>query len=363
MKKKLVRKFISIILALSLLTLGLTGCGSSPAPAGDGAIDTSKVYNWKIVTHQMVGTSRYATVVKFCELVKKDSGGRLNIEPYGAGVLFPVTDTLNNVKNGVVQLSACWDGYWAGIDPVFALAGNIPSDPIKTFSEHFYRSEKLEGVMKEAYKNYGITYIGAFDYGPPEILMSNKKIEKIDDFKGLNIRTAGISAAFYKNLGASPVSLGSTEVYTALQLGTVDAAEYNDWLVNEEMGLQEVTKYVIEPAMHQSSINDKSLIANSKAWAELPEDLKAIVNTAMLAVRYESAVAIDVGSKLSKDRWIKAGVQIINLPDSEVEKGRVIGVNLLKEYAAKNTYCKKYIDIYVQVLKDLGYGDFAAKLQ
>ena len=62
---------------------------------GDNASAKDKVYKWRAVTHQLVGTSRYeGTVVPFCDMVKKASGGRLIIEPYGAGVLFPVTESL-----------------------------------------------------------------------------------------------------------------------------------------------------------------------------------------------------------------------------------------------------------------------------
>src|SRR5690606_37395135 len=106
---------------------------------------------------------------------------------------------------------------------------------------------------------------------------STVPIRSLADFSGKNIRAAGFATTFYEKLNASSISVAAPEIYTALQLGTVDAAEYNDYLVNQEMGLHEVTKYVIEPALHVGPVNDKDLIINPKAWAELPEDLQQIV--------------------------------------------------------------------------------------
>ena len=272
-----------LIILMFALFLGCAKTSETTEKKADG-----KVYNWRMVTHQLPGTARYdSTILPFVEAVKSASDGRLIIEPYGAGVLFPVSESLDNVKNGVVEMAAVWSGYWAGKNPLFALAASIPADPISDFSEHHYRSEKLAPLVNKVYENYGVKSLGGFDYGPSEILMSNKALNSLDDFKGITIRTGGIGGEFYAALGASTVSLSGPEIYQALQLKTVDAAEYNDWIVNSEMGLNEVTKYVIEPVLHTGPIDDKVLLVNPKAWEELPADLKAIVlsarDTAMVA--------------------------------------------------------------------------------
>jgi TRAP-type C4-dicarboxylate transport system substrate-binding protein len=354
------------VLALLVGALS-TGCSGSTdssgeAKTGEAKTQPQKVYKWKMVTHQMPGTSRYEeTVVPFCKMIEEASGGRLIIEPYGAGVLFPVTDTLDAVKNGVVEMAAIWSGYWAGRDPVFGLAGSIPGDVIKLFDEHYYRSEKLDALQAKAYDKQGVKYLGGFDFGPSEILMSRVPIRTLDDFKGKKIRTAGISAEFYKELGMSPVSLSAPEIYQALQLGTVDAAEYNDWLVNSEMGLHEVTKYVIEPVLHQGAVDDKVLLVNPAAWAELPDDLKKIVLVARDAVRYRSAIAYSTGGKLAKiEKW--KNIEIIQLPEDDVRKAQEIAANFLVQYSKKSQDAAEFLKTYAEALYELGYVDRAKAL-
>lgn len=336
----------------------------SPKEGATGQVADGKVYKWRMVTHQIPGTSRYdGTVVPFVEAVKEASGGRLIIEPYGADNLFPTTDTFDAVKDGVVEMGAIFTGFWTGKDPVFALgAGSIPGDPIKDFAGHYYRSNKLEPIVSKAYEKHGITNLGSFDYAPVEILISSKAIRSIEDFKGKNIRAAGMASIYYGKLGASAISLSPPEIYTGLQLGTVDAAEYNDYLVNKEIGLHEVTKYVIEPALHIGATSDKELIVNPKAWDSLPDDLKAIVLNARDKVRYESAIAYGIEGQKAKQEWVDAGVEIIQLPEEDIAEMRKKAFELLNEYKGESEASKEYIDAYAEVLNDLGYTEEAGLL-
>ena len=329
----------------------------------DHVIAKEKVFKWRAVTHQLVGTARYkGTVVPFCEMVKKASKGRLIIEPYGAGVLFPVPESFDAVRDNVVQMAMVWGGYWAGKDPVFALSGSRPGDPIDEFSENFYLSEKEYPLVAKVYEKYHVKFLGGFDFGPHEILCSVKPIRSLADFKGKKIRSAGIGATFYSALGAAAVSLSAPEIYQALQLGTVDAAEYNDWLVNKEMGLDEVTKFVIEPALHIGSCDDKDLLVNPKAWAELPDDLKSIVIMGRDAARYLSATAYGVESKRAKLAWIKRGIKIIHLPEKDVKEMRGIAAKVILDFAKKSPQTAEYVATYAKTLNDLGYTEEARAL-
>ncbi|WP_209121669.1 TRAP transporter substrate-binding protein DctP [Alkalihalobacillus sp. BA299] len=360
--KLLQNKRMKALIILNVLLVSIfviSGC--SPKETVDGEAQPQKVYKWRMVTHQIPGTSRYeGTIIPFVKAVEEASGGRLIIEPYGADNLFPTTDTFDSVKNGVVEIAAIYTGFWTGKDPVFALGGGtFPGDPLQGFSEHYYRSEKLEPLLSKAYEKHGIKNLGSFDYAPEEILMSTVPIQSIEDFKGKNIRAAGIANLFYGKLGASSVSLSAPEIYTGLQLGTVDAAEYNDFLVGKDMALHEVTKYVIDPALHVGPSSDKELIVNPKAWEELPDDLKAIVIAARDKARYQSAISYAVENMKAKQEWINSGVEIIQLPEEDVEKMRRVAFELLLELKEESPESAEFVDAYAEVLSDLGYVEEA----
>lgn len=330
---------------------------------GPHKAEAAKKYKWRAVTHQMVGTSRYTeTVVPFCEMVAKASDGRLVIEPYGAGVLFPVTESFDAIRDNMVQMGMLWGGFWSSKHPLFALSSGRPGSPITDFGESYYRAEKLAPIMEKLYAKYGVTYLGSFDYNPSEILVSNKAIRSFADFKGKNIRAGGLAGPFYTSLGASVVQLSPPEIYQALQLGTVDGAEYNDWLVNKEMAFDEVSKFVIEPALHTDATDDKDLIVNPDAWKELPDDLKAIVIAARDMVRYKSAVAYGAGNAVARQQWVDKGIEVIQLPVEDVQKMRSAAAGVIRDMAAKDPITKEYVDAYAKVLFELGYINDAKEL-
>lgn len=349
------KMFLTFILSAVILTAGCAPVQT--IPEGE-----KQIYEWRIVTHQIEGTSRYeGTIEPFVEAVEEITNGQLIIEPYGADTLFPNNDTFEMVQNGVVEMAAIYSGFWTGKDPVFNLAGGtIPGDPINGYEEHFYRSDRLEPITTKAYEKFGITNLGAFDYAPEEILMSRVPIENLEDFRGKNIRAAGVASSFYSELGASAVSLSAPEIYTGLQLGTVDAAEFNDYLVNGEMGLDEVTNYVIEPAIHVGPSTDKELIVNESAWEELPEELKAAVYVARDKVRYDSAIAYGVESQRQEEEWRNnPDIEFIELPEEDVEEMREIGFEYLLEQKEASELSEEYIEEYAKVLHELGYVEEA----
>ena len=143
---------------------------------------------------------------------------------------------------------------------------------------------------------------------------------------------------------------------------TIDAAEFSDWKENKDMGLHEVTKYVIEPCLHLGSNEDKGFIVNTKAWNDLPQDLKDIVLAARDHSRYRSAITNPPQSIMAKQDWINKKVKIIVLPKEDVDKARQIGAKVILDQAGKTAEGKEFIKIYSKVLNELGYKEQAKAL-
>lgn len=343
-----------LVIAVSFATVGI---------AVESAQAAEKTFKWRLVTHSMVGTYRFKHVEAFCDMVNKASDGRLVIEPYGAGVLFPVFDTFDAVKDGIVEAALCYSAYWPGKDPYFGLFATRPGSPLLTYHEGMYLDQRAFPLTEKAYGKHGIKYLGTADCSVPEILMMSTPIRSIEDFKGKQIRSSGMGAQFYNALGASAVSLSAPEIYTALQTKTIDAAEWTEWKENEEMGLLEVTKYVMDPALHGGTNEDKALIVNEKKWNELPDDLKAIVLSARDHMRYLSAITNYSEAAKTKQKWIEQGVEIIELPEEDVIEMRRVAAHVLKEYAKKSPECQEYLDLYIEVLEELGYKKEAEMLK
>jgi hypothetical protein len=111
---------------------------------------------------------------------------------------------------------------------------------------------------------------------PGDGLFSNKRATKMEDFKGMRVRTPGWYMDIMNNLGASVSPLPGGEVYLALERGVIDAAEFSSPAINYPMGFDEITKYAIQPGVHQPGIQC-ALFFNKDAYDKLPDDLKWII--------------------------------------------------------------------------------------
>ena len=107
-------------------------------------------------------------------------------------------------------------------------------------------------------------------------IFSNKRAVTPTDFEGMKVRTVGWYMDILNSLGVAATPLPGGEVYLALERGVIDGAEYSTPAINYPMGFDEITKYAIQPGVHQPGFQC-FVIINKKAWESLPEDLQWIV--------------------------------------------------------------------------------------
>jgi TRAP-type mannitol/chloroaromatic compound transport system substrate-binding protein len=97
------------------------------------------------------------------------------------------------------------------------------------------------------------------------------------------MRIPGLGGDVLARAGGSPVTLPGGEVFTALQTGAIDAAEwvgpYNDMI----MGLQDAARFYYYPGWQEPGPTLECIV-NKDAWAKLPTDLQAIVELAASAL-------------------------------------------------------------------------------
>ena len=101
----------------------------------------------------------------------------------------------------------------------------------------------------------------------------------MEDFKGVKFRSPqGMTAEILTKLGASIVVLPGGEVYSALDKGVVDAADWATVSMNQRMGFHEIAKF---PTKLFHSMPIQEFTVNMDAWKKLPDDLKALLSTAV----------------------------------------------------------------------------------
>jgi TRAP-type mannitol/chloroaromatic compound transport system substrate-binding protein len=112
--------------------------------------------------------------------------------------------------------------------------------------------------------------------GAEEELMTNKKLNTVDDLKGLKIRTFGDWGKILADIGASVVGMPAGDVYEALQRGVLDAAELSDRTTNMSFGMHEVTKYWYHPGIH-APLATFDFYVNKDAFNALPVEYQELL--------------------------------------------------------------------------------------
>ena len=202
--------------------------------------------------------------------------------------------------------------------------------------------DKFQRDIEPEYAKAGIVMLGFGDQGF-RVLSSHKAINKIEDFKGLKLRTMEnkYHVQYWQSLGANPTPLPFSELYLALQQGTVTGQE-NPYEVIVATKLYEVQKYVIDTNHLFHTI---TIIMSKNIYDQLtPEEQKLVRDAAREVITWGREQA----DKRHADRVAilkKNNVQIIKLDEK-----------LLGEMQAKSK------PVYDNISKAVG-ADLVKKLQ
>ena len=109
-----------------------------------------------------------------------------------------------------------------------------------------------------------------------------KEIKSAADLQGLKMRIPGLGGEILRRAGGTPVSLPGGEIFTALQTGTVDAAEWIGPYNDLTFGFHNAAKYYYYPGWHETGPTLECIV-NKEAFDSLPPDLQAIVEIAASA--------------------------------------------------------------------------------
>jgi TRAP-type mannitol/chloroaromatic compound transport system substrate-binding protein len=309
---------------------------------------TEKI-RWKMVMPWSKGLLFYDIANHFCDSVRLASAGRLDIKPFSAGELVPAFESFDAVSQGTAQAGHDWPGYWKGKNEAFVAFASVPFGlDGEGYNIWLYEKGGAE-MMAELYGRYNLVALPGGQCGQEMGLFSNKKATKMADFKGMRVRTPGWYMDIMNNLGASVSPLPGGEIYLALERGVIDAAEFSSPAINYPMGFDEITKYVIQPGVHQPGIQC-ALFFNKDAYDKLPDDLKWIINIAAMETQLWSYNWVN-GLNAEAIRLFKEKVEIIKMDKDTLIEFRKTTKKYLDGLKEKYPDVKKVLDSQEEFLE------------
>ena len=266
-----------------LAAAGLAACSSEPGDCVAGG-DSSTRFEWSMATSWPPGLPGLGTGARsLADRVTRASGGRLNIKFYAAGELVPAFEVFDAVSRGAVEMGHGAAYYHKGKVDAAQFFTAIPFGlNAQEMNSWLYYGGGLE-LWRELYEPFDLVPFPAGNSGVQMGGWFNKEINSVDDLKGLKMRIPGLGGEVLRRAGGTPVTLPGSEVFTALQTGSIDASEWVGPYNDLAFGLQKAARYYYYPGWQEPGPT-LELIVNRDAWMSLPDDLQAIVETAAQAV-------------------------------------------------------------------------------
>jgi TRAP-type mannitol/chloroaromatic compound transport system substrate-binding protein len=331
----------------------LSAAGIGAAALGAPAIvQAQQVTRWRCQSMWSGAELTYKVFQDFCERLKTNTNGRLVIEPFAAGAVTGVFETLDAVSAGVLQAHSSWPGYFSGKDAGLAVISDFvfAYDHPHQAEAWFYYRGGLE-MLRQAYAKYNVYPVGVSWWGV-ESIVSKKPIHKMEDFKGVKFRSPqGMTAEVLTKLGASIVVLPGGEVFSALDKGVVDAADWATISMNQRMGFHDIAKY---PTKLFHSMPVQEFTVNMAAWRALPDELKAIVSSTTREWTWDQIQRVAVDDVRVLKELAAKGVKQDIWGGDEMQRLRALAQKTWDDWSKKTPLAKQSYDSQMAWLKDLG---------
>ena len=318
--------------------------GVAAALLASTGIAQAQDYQWTFQTSETAGEPTFEIKQEWAERVNVLSGGRIAIEILPTGAVVPHPETLEAVGAGILQGHMTDPSYFAGRDPAFAMIGNLVGawgDPLEFLEYMNYGGG--EELYNELVNPYNVHLIGASATGL-EAFVSSRPIRSVADLEGLRLRAPeGMVYDIFSLAGASPVNLPGSEVYTSLERGVIDAADYTVFATNHSLGLHEFAAYPNYPGFH--SLPMVAVSINMDVWNELPADLQGILEMSVDQLAIDTVMRLRVlDQEAVADARANPDIEIIDLPAEERRAFRAIAQQEWAEWAQRNEMTQRIYD-------------------
>lgn len=328
MKNRIHRPLLRLILFLLLGILSFQ-CRNEQKPEY-----LIRVSLWANEDHSWFKAFQY-----FEKILKERSQGRIVLELYPSEQLAKEIESIRLIQAEVIEMTVTasllsnWIEIAAFCEMPFLLQDSLDKEAL-------IKGPLGKRIEQEMLEKTGLRPVALFERGPRQ-LTSNRPIRHPDDLKGLIIRVPSVPTfvTAWSAMGAKPTPMAFSEVFTALQQGTIEAQE-NPFSLILNAGFTEVQQYV---NLTEHVMSWSYAVIGEKQFQKLPDDLKAIfLEAAADMERYEKELFL-ASEQQVRNELQKRGMQFI-----EVDK-KAFGEKC--EKAIYNSLSKEMQQVYREFLE------------
>ncbi|MEM9103797.1 MAG: TRAP transporter substrate-binding protein [Pseudomonadota bacterium] len=334
----------------------LTGCDKHQENSKNTVrtSSTQKTIEWTMVTtwpknFQILGEG----AEYLARTIEEMSGGRLKINVLGAGELVPPFQVFDTVASGAVQMGHGAAYYWKGKIPIAPFFSGLPFGLTAQEMNAWLIKKGGLSLWQQAYQPFNLLPLPAGNTGVQMAGWFNREIQSLGDIKGLKMRIPGLGGEVLKAAGGSPELIAGGEVFTALQMGRIDAAEWVGPHNDLALGLYKAAKYYYYPGWQEPGTTLEAMI-NLSAYKALPDDLQSIVKHACLNANADMLADFTAKNyQALKILQNQHKVQVKMLPDDVLKTFHHISKSIIQDQIKQDKLAQKVLDSITQFKTDM----------
>jgi TRAP-type mannitol/chloroaromatic compound transport system substrate-binding protein len=279
-------------------------------------------------------------------LITEMSGGRIDVQVYGAKQLVGPFEVFNAVSSGDVEMGHGAAYYWKNKSEAAQFFSAVPFGlNAQEMNGWLYYGGGMD-LWKEIYAEFDLIPAAAGNTGVQMGGWFNKEIKSIKDLKGLKMRIPGLGGEVLKRAGGTPVSLPGGEIYTSLQSGAIDATEWVGPYNDLAFGFYKVAKYYYYPGWHEPGTTLEAIV-NKKVFEALPKDLQRIVESACAVANQDMLAEYTAKNNAALHKLVNQHeVNLKQFPDDVLKRIKNLSEEVVSEIAAKDKMGKRVYESF-----------------
>ncbi len=289
---------------------------------------------------------------QFVDDVETMSGGEIDVEMFFSSSVVDTVETFDAAASGIIDCDMTGGAYQTGKNPAFQFVGDIMGGYETPWQQYAWLYNGGFDAADELYNQFNMKLVGWWIYGQ-ELLASANPIAGIDDLEGFKFRSPpGMETEIFAALGASPVVMDFTEVFTALETGIIDATDYSGLANNQSIGLFDLVSHATFPGFH--SMPSDHLACRLDKWESLSEAHRAIIDTAMQKLAFQTALTFEIANNQAAAELRDQGITLHDWSAEDRATFREAAQAAWQDWATKTPEAKSLVDSHVAFMEQLG---------
>lgn len=299
---------------------------------------------WRFANLYGRGTAFGKLYEAFAKEIEKRTKGEVKVQVVYSGEGVTASSLLSATRSGLITMAAPFQSMHAGELSAGIVEIGLPGGTADTDKlNKLFHEDGWDKILKKAYAAQGLVWLEPY-IQPAVYIITKKPIKSIKDFQGLKIRAPGSYGKFLRELGASPVSLAWSEIYTSLATGVIDGSIGSNMIDHRDGNHVEVAKYMYPLPLAGAQV--LSIVVNQSVWNKLTKEQQKAVQEASVEHAKAQLKMSRIWEKEAIAQMEKKGLKWSPQPSEADKKAwKATGEKLFDEYSKKDKYSKELIDI------------------